>query len=92
VVPAEDATIMQWTVAISLLIALLTLLLHVLLCYITRRWAYMAASRTQGQLLPDSIERVSLSGKKKKLKRRKPRPKYRTPLMLHYSSSTDCSL
>jgi hypothetical protein len=91
VVVAEDATILQWTVAISLLISLLTLLIHVLFCYITRRWAYMAACRTQGTLLPPHTERANLPGKKK-LKRRKPRPKYHAPLMLHYSSSTDCSL
>jgi hypothetical protein len=87
VVTVDEDTV-QWAVAISLLIALLTLLVHTLLCYITRRWAFMAANRShdteeEGGLLP---------GKRKRLKRRKPRPKFRTPLMVHYSSSTDCSL
>ena len=86
----EAADIMQWAVALSLLIALLTLLIHTLLCYVTRRWAYRAAVRAQRHA---NIEGVRLSQeKRKKLKRRKPRPKFRTPLMLHYSSSTDCSL
>ena len=84
----EDNTV-QWAVTISLLIALLTLLIHALLCYLTRRWAYMSVNKSQGLVLPAN---VTSQKKRKKLKRRKPRPKFRAPLMLHYASSTDCSL
>lgn len=86
--PMEDTTV-QWAVAISLLIALVTLMIHALLCYLTRRWAYMSVSRSQELVAPSNM--ISQK-KRKKLKRRKPRPKFRAPLMLHYTSSTDCSL
>ncbi len=71
------------TVAIALVVAITTLILHVALCWVTRQWAYHAVERNSPHYM---LHKLSVT-KKKRL--RKKRPKFhRVPL----ESSTDCSL
>lgn len=86
---ASDPLQVRRAVALALIVAIATLIIHAAFCFLTRKWAYHAVKRTYACHQQQEMENLARHPPKRKRRRRR-RPQLVT--LAPDSSSSDCSI